>query len=307
MGAGVGLGLWWTRDSPPPPAPTPEASVVELLKHTEAGEDLMKVLSRIGRNVAHQAEFPGTVSIRLDGEHHCGGLLVGNDLVVTAAHCAMGIGSTTSEIAHQRLSVTYGLRLSKPMFGPIGIADTYPHPDYALHPASGTASNDLAALRLTHALSLPLIMPDIAATAPASGEVVRIAGWGINEKNRAVPSLHCVEMAVTKPCGTLSLHPGQACIVDPRNGVTGQSLCQGDSGSPAYNAAGDIVGVVSASLTGCKSTVSTHDTITVLSQYPDFLSEATSHLPPRATQVAERRMDLPTAAGSVRSPQQCRP
>lgn len=281
--------------------------MLDRLKHTEAADAFMKVLSRIGKNVADQAEFPGTVSIRLDGDHHCGGLLIGNDLVVTAAHCALQPGSTTTKIASKHLSITYGLRLAKPMFGPIGVADSYPHPSYALHPASGTASHDLAVLRLEQTLSLPLARPAIAAASPTSGDVLRIAGWGINEKNRAVPSLHCVEMAVTTPCGTLALHPGQACIVDPRDGLTGQSLCRGDSGSPAYDAQGRIVGLVSASLQGCKSTASTHDTITVLREYPDFLSEAVAHLPPPATTLAERRLDLPVATGSVRSPQQCSP
>ncbi|XP_016110525.1 cathepsin G-like [Sinocyclocheilus grahami] len=80
---------------------------------------------------------PYMVSIQIFGQHNCGGFLISNEFVLTAAHCWNG---------SQILTVVVGahdLRKSKTL-NRIGVKNYIPHPDYKTSPVR----NDIMLLRI---------------------------------------------------------------------------------------------------------------------------------------------------------------
>lgn len=289
----AGLVAWLGEGGPDPESPTPNPTLVSLPDSSGGDNDVdpfsadgdatrMKIMSRLGVLVTVQEVFPNTVAIHWKGKHQCGGYLRGEELVVTAAHCVRTKASDFSkDIPAAELTVTYGLRRDTPTIGPISVTGTVVHEAFKYSKTARTVVHDIAVLRLAKRIVDPMGAPMAAAPLTPSTRV-RIAGWGINEHDEYVNQLHCVEMTASKKCGSLPVKTGQSCIVDPEDGKGGQSLCGGDSGSPAYLDNGTVVAIVSSSLTGCKQTAGTFDVVTNLASYQTFITEgdaALAHAP----------------------------
>lgn len=265
-------------------------------------------LSRKGIKVILNDDFPGTVAILRSGKQRCGGYLFDPATVITAAHCLRTGDGLVTDIPESELSVTYGLAFQRPLYGPVPVLKTIVHNEFGAGP-NGTLLHDIAVVRLAQripAVAVPFISDAI--TPP--GTEVRIAGWGIDENDEPLPELHCVSMSVTKSCGKLPVSSGQLCVVDPLDGSKGQSLCKGDSGSPAYLSDGSIVAIVSASVPGCKKTQSTHDLVTRLGHYTDFITTTMLDLPrPPAENTAlinVAQQSSLSGTNNLRAPTQCR-
>ncbi|XP_026107844.1 granzyme B(G,H)-like isoform X3 [Carassius auratus] len=113
---------------------------------------------------------PYMVSIQISEQHICGGFLISDEFVLTAAHCWNG---------SQILTVVVGahdLRKSKTL-NRIGVKKYIPHPDYKIRPVR----NDIMLLRLQKKVKLNnvkwILLPkkgeDIEANTLCS-----VAGWG---------------------------------------------------------------------------------------------------------------------------------
>uniref|UniRef100_A0A8C2CX13 Mast cell protease 1A-like n=1 Tax=Cyprinus carpio TaxID=7962 RepID=A0A8C2CX13_CYPCA len=114
---------------------------------------------------------PYMVSIQAYGEHHCGGFLISDEFVLTAAHCWKGFGIRTVVVGAHDLSNSTTLK-------PIEVKKYIPHPKYNIYPIQ----NDIMLLRLQKKVEINNNVKWI--SLPKDGENVHentlcsVAGWG---------------------------------------------------------------------------------------------------------------------------------
>ncbi|XP_004421218.1 PREDICTED: granzyme B-like isoform X1 [Ceratotherium simum simum] len=158
----------------------------------------------------------------------CGGALVGEDFVLTAAHC---LGSS--------ISVTLGahnIQKQERTQQVIPVRRAIPHPDYD----PNNISNDIMLLELARkakqtAAVKPLSLPWSKAQV-TPGQVCSVAGWGrVTPIGPNSDTLQEVELTVQEDQECESRYPGiyswatQICVGDPKKK---KSSFQGDSGGP---------------------------------------------------------------------------
>ncbi|XP_032671102.1 transmembrane protease serine 9-like [Odontomachus brunneus] len=231
----------------------------------------------VGGDVAKPGQFKYQVSLQLSGQHFCGGCLIDETHVLTAAHCLAGntvvenlfvrvlTGATNTATGGEKHKVKR-IRL---------------HPEYIGKSEYGWV-NDIAVITLrtpakANAFQAPIPLPS---KDYATGEYRGlISGWGMTRANSEVsPVLRYVEVNVhsTKRC--LEDHKKldglnnpyttekQVCTLERH----GQGACQGDSGGPLM-VNGELCGIVSWVLP-CARGVS--DVFTHVYRYLDFIKES---------------------------------
>jgi secreted trypsin-like serine protease len=198
----------------------------------------------------------------------CAGTLTSSTTVVTAAHCVVDQNDGTVRSPGSFL-VGFGADLRQPGYRIVPITGVTVNPDYSRR----TATNDVAVLTLTQPVTdvpfLSPLSPAEAAAYTASGQPVRVAGWGnTSTTGRVFPSVfHVGQLAVFPDtvCGGgeafvfngLTFRGFVASEANPASqvcagGVTADSRrvdsCQGDSGGPLIGGTGlaaRLVGIVS--------------------------------------------------------------
>lgn len=184
----------------------------------------------------------------------CGGSLIRESWVLTAAHCVDGMTRTEVRLGGTNFNnMTYRMDANFVMM----------HEDYN----SQTLENDVALLRLPS----PAMGANIGTVALApvdvgllEGETVVASGFGRTSNNgQSSPDLMRVDLQgiSNEQCsmdyGTIIMNSTLCATWIMETGQSGQSTCQGDSGGPlSYNSTGGtvLVGVVSfVSTRGCDS------------------------------------------------------
>ena len=215
----------------------------------------------VGGGGARPGQFPWLVSLQLDGEPWCGGTLVNQWFVVTAAHCL-------KKLKADRFSVLAG---EHDLTTPEGKEQRLPVRAVALHPdyRVGKFRHDLAVLRLAKPAVWggrvqPACLPAAGQTQAAVNRTATVAGWGwtaeVADGGRRADRLRTVAVPVMAPeqCSAWfaaagrrhRLQAGQLCAGFKEGGRDG---CQGDSGGPLLlerRGRATLVGVVSAGI-GC--------------------------------------------------------
>jgi secreted trypsin-like serine protease len=167
-----------------------------------------------------------------DKEDLCTATVLARDLVLTAAHC----------VAAKRKRAVKLYQTGET----IPVRAAVPHPRFDIKAyARARATADIALVTLERPL------PEIAAAAQLAeprrveaGEMLTIAGFGVTQAftphGLGIPRE--ATLAVTGRPGSLQIR-----LVDPatRNARPGLGACTGDSGAPAFDAQGRVVGVVS--------------------------------------------------------------
>ncbi|XP_048019560.1 cathepsin G-like [Megalobrama amblycephala] len=182
---------------------------------------------------------PYMVSIQTCGEHHCGGFLISDQYVLTAAHCWSRC---------ELLTVVVGaddLRKSKSS-DHIRVESSILHPDYN----TSTEENDIMLLKLEKEVEIkkkvkPISLPEEEEDIKA-GTLCTVAGWGSVEPDGQGTSDYLMEANTTvlsqAKCKEKwgSLYIGQQMICVYGKGGT----CSGDSGGPLI-CGGTAVGITS--------------------------------------------------------------
>ncbi|GLX80291.1 hypothetical protein tinsulaeT_36310 [Thalassotalea insulae] len=207
-------------------------------------------LKIVGGEEVKPHALPYQASIQdLNGSHFCGGSIVGQDLILTAAHCMEGVNGESPNIqvrvgAH---SLTDGSGQA------IKVAKTYTNQEYP------NLSKDVAILKLEQEITDPntaiikladqsFFNANIKEKAPLT-----VSGWGTLTSGGSMPDKL---MAVSVPfvtnevCNSAEAYSGQIQDTEICAGYKegGKDSCQGDSGGPLMFAKNNEfyqVGVVS--------------------------------------------------------------
>ncbi|XP_059223363.1 uncharacterized protein LOC106089070 [Stomoxys calcitrans] len=201
----------------------------------------------VGGNFAKVGQFPYQVSLLVNGQHNCGGSIISELYVVTAAHCVV-IDQSTIRIPLDMLSVRAGSLVTTSGGQHVPVAEVKIHPTYRWF------NHDIALVKLAEPLHFNDNVKAIALATknPPSGAYVSTSGWGRTSTNGPFSPLLKHNTLVSLTNGDCkkwlkSFVPASViCFV----GAADNGICRGDSGGPAvYNKT--LVGVVNYYENGC--------------------------------------------------------
>ncbi|KAF6313344.1 hypothetical protein mRhiFer1_013683 [Rhinolophus ferrumequinum] len=257
-----GASLW----TPPPagvpgPSAAPESRVIavsHLVAFTAGcGHRSLRI---VGGRPASEKNWPWQVSLQIHDEHVCGGSLIGNRWVLTAAHCIYGHLDYTVKIGDINVKHTSTTAVKVP------VQDIVIHQDYS---PFGTIKNDIALALLEFPVKYsshiqPVCFPQKAFEVQAGTECW-VTGWGkLHEKDSKddVPELlQEAELSIIRyqECNEILKKKLESISNVVKKGTVcgysalGKDSCQGDSGGPLvceYNETWVQVGIVSWGI-GC--------------------------------------------------------
>ncbi|XP_016924071.2 serine protease SP24D [Drosophila suzukii] len=199
----------------------------------------------VGGTRAKEGQFPHQISLRRRGGHTCGGSIISENYIVTAAHCVKQ-GSNVAPA--DQLSIQAGSLLLSSGGVVIPVATVTVHPNYKGN------GYDVAVLRLKQSLNLGsnIAAIQLATDDPPTDATVDISGWGyISQKGPISNSLLYVQVKALsrETCQRhylRQLPETTMCLMHPSN----KGACYGDSGGPATYG-GKLVGLASFVIGGC--------------------------------------------------------
>ncbi|XP_037005934.2 transmembrane protease serine 11D [Artibeus jamaicensis] len=211
---------------------TDEDAIHLITQECGARPDLMTLSAErvIGGTNAEEGDWPWQVSLQLDNVHHCGGILIGNTWILTAAHCFR------SNSDPSRWTVTFGVSTTFPQKTE-RVSTILIHKDYN----SGTHENDIAVMKLSrtitfnkdiHMVCLPEATQNI-----SPGSTAYVTGWGsqinggdtVTDLRQGRVYIISNDVCNAQISYDGAVLPGMLCAGLPEGGV---DACRGDSGGP---------------------------------------------------------------------------
>ncbi|XP_055589061.1 trypsin-2-like [Uranotaenia lowii] len=225
----------------------PEATAVEETEQFVLGSPLQQIESTqdvesliVGGHLINITDVPWQVSVQIYGSHLCGGSIVSEIWILSAAHCftkgpryyTVRAGSNANDEGGQLIQVLY----------------------YIIHPENidYTISFDLALVKLKQELQFQENVQPIALSSeePADGSMGLVSGWGDTfAENESTEFLRAAEVLIVdrETCyeayvNWWEITDNEICAGNIE--VEGIGACYGDSGGPLV-VEGKLVGVVS--------------------------------------------------------------
>uniref|UniRef100_A0A3Q3IPF7 Uncharacterized protein n=1 Tax=Monopterus albus TaxID=43700 RepID=A0A3Q3IPF7_MONAL len=224
----------------------------------EAGLNQSAVLQprTVGANHCPKGECPWQVLVQLNGNSHCGGVLIYPNWVITAAHCVHGHNP-------QNLTVVAGehnLDVEEDTEQKVPVSMAIVHRDYA--PATG--DSDVALLRLSRPVTLnhhviPVCLPtkDFAERELLTVRYHTVSGWGKRITGGNAETLGTPVSPILRKMSVPIIQNSQCSQISQFNFTSNmlcagylqghQGSCQGDDGSPLvtlYDSTHFLTGVV---------------------------------------------------------------
>ncbi|XP_043283967.1 chymotrypsin-2-like [Venturia canescens] len=214
----------------------------------------------IGGSMAAPGEFPYQVSLRWKGQHLCGGSIIDERHIVTAAHCII------PEVKEPFTDFDIMTGTNSNSGGQIhAVKAVFPHAEY-----NPSIEHDIAVVELVEDIKFDDHQNKInlPSNATKSGVAVVATGWGLTNLQNPKPSKGLMKVSLftldSRECqlfaSRFKISAHQICTFS----APGQGVCMGDSGGPL--ALGNVlIGVVSYGLPCARG-------------YPDVYTNVYSHV-----------------------------
>jgi len=195
--------------------------------------------------------YPWQVWIIIDSEFgpsSCGGSIITEKFVMTAAHCLFNKNESRIDLEYDRVYVTVGTHNKDTVikeFVNDNLDNIIEISDYKLYPGYNEANDfnkisDVAILTLNQTLSfderVQPICIDLSSISDYSGETATIAGWGVNSDNITSKTLMAVDIQVMTNSDCKNdwrfIDDFHLCTHDAHH--LGRSHCHGDSGGALF-------------------------------------------------------------------------
>ncbi|XP_033826386.1 tryptase [Periophthalmus magnuspinnatus] len=207
----------------------------------------------VGGEDAIPGSWPWQCSLLRFGSHFCGGSLINDQWVLTAAHCFSSTNTGGLTVALGRDTQ----QLSNPNEVTRTVTRIICHPSYD----EDTNDNDICLLKLSRSVSFDSYIRPVClagtGNAPSAGTNVWVTGWGTINSGQDLPFPQRLQ-EVNVPVVSRLVCDVSYTNVDITNnmlcaGRAGKDSCQGDSGGPLVlkmNGSWVLMGVVSFGI-GC--------------------------------------------------------
>ncbi len=224
--------------------PTPVRAADDLPDHEPTIDDIIRARPGedriVGGTRAKSGQWPSMVAIFVRGTNgrsmnFCGGSMIGDGWVLTAAHCAAAMKQMPPQA---RFFIREGrIKLRGNLPSDIGVTDIVPHPDYD----PKRTLNDVALLKLARRGQAPLqklLGNDGYPTVMVPEQRATVIGFGkIAEEGAVSPDLLQTDVPILSQPKCAQIY-GSDRITD-RNFCAGwekggRDACQGDSGGPIF-------------------------------------------------------------------------
>ncbi|KAK2150171.1 hypothetical protein LSH36_419g00023 [Paralvinella palmiformis] len=216
----------------------------------------------VGGTRANHGEYPWLVSLVRGSSHFCGGMIIDDHWIVTAAHCVKSWWDNNIWDWYRVRVGEYNRLVTDADELTLKIDKVIKHADYS----DMTSANDIALIKTSKKIVFneyvkPICLPG-ANTQLSINSDVEIAGWGVTEDDLTSASEIVqkanMKLASLSLCqrtyGSRIVNDDMLCVTDGY-GDNIRSACSGDSGGPLMLRSNDVmygVGITSfGSATGC--------------------------------------------------------